>query len=403
MCYWAQLRRYIWLMSLANSISLATPISFSDQEVTQSSENDVLLPLLSSLTDKKGWDYQGPTKPDIGYLKYMKKLYTVSATQDGTPKRPTEHPYNTVRLLAPRALSHSTQEALKQDVVYGLGLVTSREQLLRSVLLYSDTQSASFPILCSCNVTVRDPETPSDQTCPGSLRSHTFRVQLERRKRPVWVEVDLASFLQPLLVPHLDNLHMVFTYLCTRAGTGAPLKPNLSPPSLLLFLNDTRVRPSHTWLPVHLSGQPGPGKRVHGGSGRSARRRRGPKGVGQEVDNSLAPLRHPRLQYHDQDCQLHDFRLSFSQLRWDRWIIAPHNYNPRYCKGSCPRALGHRYGSPVHTLVQNILYEKVDSAVPRPSCVPSKYNPLSVLVLEGDGSIVYKEYKDMIATTCTCR
>ncbi|XP_055498495.1 growth/differentiation factor 9-like [Leucoraja erinacea] len=402
MCYFAQLRRYLWLVSLTTSIALATLISFSEQEVTQNYENHVLLPLLNSLTNKK--DYQGPSKPDIRYLKYMKRLYTVSATQDGIPKRLTEHPYNTVRLLAPRALARSTQEALEQDVLYGLSPVTSREQLLRSVLLYSDTHSASFPILCSCNVTVRDLDPTSDQMCPDALRTHTFHVQFERRKRHAWVEVDLSSFLQPYLVPQRGDLHMVFSYLCTGAGpAAATLKPNLVPPSLLLFLNDTRVRPRHSWLPLHLAGQPRKG--VPGGGGlstRPRRRRRGPKGDGEEeADNTLAAPR--RLQYHDQECQLHDFRLSFSQLRWDRWIIAPHNYNPHYCKGGCPRALGHRYGSPVHTLVQNILYEKVDSTVPRPSCVPSKYNPLSVLTLESDGSIVYKEYEDMIATTCTCR
>ncbi|CAO2642975.1 Growth/differentiation factor 9 [Lemmus lemmus] len=95
--------------------------------------------------------------------------------------------------------------------------------------------------------------------------------------------------------------------------------------------------------------------------------------------------------------------MSFSQLKWDNWIVAPHRYNPRYCKGDCPRAVRHRYGSLVHTMVQNIIYEKLDPSVPRPSCVPGRYSPLSVLTIEPDGSIAYKEYEDMIATRCTCR
>ncbi|XP_051870869.1 growth/differentiation factor 9-like [Pristis pectinata] len=421
MCLVTQLRHNIWLVLFTNSIPLATLISFNDLEVTQNSENYVLLPLLNVLANNNGWDYQGPTKPDVSYLKYMKKLYAVSATQDGIPRRPTDHPYNTVRLLTPRAQSRSTQEVFEQDVLYGLGPVTSREQLLRSVLLYSVTKSADFPILCSCNLTVRDPQPYSAQMCSDTLRSHNFRIRFERRERHRWVEVDLASFLQPFIGPHRGNLHIVFSYKCTRAGqphdnrTGVSdkaLKLTLVPPSLLLFLNDTRVRTRQSWLPVELGRQSRMGrverlKSLSSGNGvrggRSSRRRRGPKGDGEGLAQPLPARRYPRLQYPDQECQLHDFRLSFSQLRWDRWIIAPHNYNPRYCKGGCPRALGHRYGSPVHTLIQNILYEKVDSAVPRPSCVPSKYNPLSVLTLESDGSIVYKEYEDMIATTCTCR
>ena len=46
-------------------------------------------------------------------------------------------------------------------------------------------------------------------------------------------------------------------------------------------------------------------------------------------------------------------------------------------------------------MVMNIIHEKLDSSVPRPSCVPAKYSPLSVLAIEPDGSIAYKEYEDM--------
>ncbi|ELK03100.1 Growth/differentiation factor 9 [Pteropus alecto] len=143
---------------------------------------------------------------------------------------------------------------------------------------------------------------------------------------------------------------------------------------------------------------------------RSSRHRRSQKTVNWELKKPLVPASFNLSEYFKQflfpqnECELHDFRLSFSQLKWDNWIVAPHRYNPRYCKGDCPRAVGHRYGSPVHTMVQNIIYEKkLDSAVPRPSCVPAKYSPLSVLTIEPDGSIAYKEYEDMIATKCTCR
>lgn len=73
-----------------------------------------------------------------------------------------------------------------------------------------------------------------------------------------------------------------------------------------------------------------------------------------------------------------------------------------YCKGDCPRAVRQCYGSPVHTMVQNIIYEKLDPSVPRLSCVPRKYSPLSVLTIEPDRYIAYKEHEDMIATRCTC-
>ncbi|XP_060692860.1 growth/differentiation factor 9 [Hemiscyllium ocellatum] len=285
---------------------------------------------------------------------------------------------------------------IEQDVFYGLDPVTSREQLLRSVFLYPVDKLACFPTVCNCSLTIQEEGAPA-QMCSSSPRSHTFRLRFERRKRRQWLEVELASFLQPFIGPKRGQLHAVFTYQCSEGGCSG-LRQSLSAPSLLLFLNDTAEESRRSWLQTDARRSPfsgGPRRKL---AVRSVRLRRGPGGDAQAHSAAFPPFPYP-----DHECQLHDFRLSFSQLRWDRWIIAPHNYNPRFCKGSCPRALSHRYGSPVHTLIQNILYEKVDSSVPRPSCVPAKYNPLSVLTLENDGSIVYKEYEDMIATTCTCR
>ncbi|XP_072368654.1 growth/differentiatio [Scyliorhinus torazame] len=326
----------------------------------------------------------------------MKILYTMSATQDGIPKRPADHRYNTVRLLTPRIESRDTEEVFEQYVFYGLDPVTSREQLLRSVLLYSVDKAAYSSLRCEGEVTVREARPLPAQTCSSAGPSLTFHLRLERRRPRRWLEVDLASFLQPFLGPGRGGLRLGFTYRCGRrwglgagAGVRAPLPQAALPaPSLLLFLNETLAEPARrSWLPPQAGG---PVRR---------RRRRRPQGE----PSAAGPGRFPHLQYPDHECRLHDLRLSFSQLRWERWIIAPHDYNPHYCRGGCPRALSHRYGSPIHTLIQNILYEKVDSSIPRPSCVPSQYNPLSVLTLENDGSIVYKEYKDMIATTCTCR
>nr|XP_025041226.1 bone morphogenetic protein 15-like [Pelodiscus sinensis] len=61
------------------------------------------------------------------------------------------------------------------------------------------------------------------------------------------------------------------------------------------------------------------------------------------------------------------------------------------------------YHAPNHAVVQNFVSQLVDQRVPRPSCVPYKYSPISVLMLEPGGSILYKEYEDMIAESCTCR
>ncbi|XP_058568974.1 bone morphogenetic protein 15 [Neofelis nebulosa] len=102
-------------------------------------------------------------------------------------------------------------------------------------------------------------------------------------------------------------------------------------------------------------------------------------------------------------CSLHPFQVSFHQLGWDHWIIAPHLYTPNYCKGICPRVLHYGLNSPNHAIIQNLVNELVDQSIPQPSCVPYKYVPISILLVEANGGILYKEYEDMIAQSCTCR
>ncbi|NXH17307.1 GDF9 factor, partial [Bucco capensis] len=388
----------------------------------------LLPPLLKVLSEQgqQQWHSQGPRlQPDSRALRYMKRLYKMSATKEGIPKASKSHLYNTVRLFTPcweckhphRDLSKGDLHSV--DLLFNLDRVTALEHLLKSVLLYSFDTSIpiSSSITCMCHLSVQEHGSPG-QVCPSISHSIAFSLHFEVRRRK-WVELDVTSFLQPLIATHRRNIHMAVNVTCLVADPQEdtrlehPISVALVPPSLLLYLNDTSEQAYHRWNSLrHRRKSPAwPRQRSSptGGKGqetsqRASRRRR-------EDKLKASPATSPSnlSQYFKQflfpqnECELHNFRLSFSQLKWDKWIIAPNRYSPQYCKGDCPRVVGHRYGSPVHTMVQNIIYEKLDPSVPKPSCVPAEYSPLSVLTIEPDGSIVYKEYEDMIATRCTCR
>ncbi|XP_037657453.1 growth/differentiation factor 9 isoform X2 [Choloepus didactylus] len=354
----------------------------------------------------------------------MKRLYKAYATKEGIPKSNRRHLYNTVRLFTSCAQHKQasgdevTGILPSQDLLFNLDGVTALEHLLKSVLLYPFNDSISFPpaVKCMCNLVIKNPK-PSSKTLPEVPHSFTFNSQFELRKTHKWIELDVTTVIQPLVASNKRSIHVSVNFTCVNDQLQESLfnMSLLASPSLLLYLNDTSTQAYHykrgplrgpdqkAGLSVHPKGQ----EAAQGG--RSPRHRRGQETVSSEVKKPLVSPSFNLSEYFKQflfpqnECELHDFRLSFSQLKWDNWIVAPHRYNPRYCKGDCPRAVGHRYGSPVHTMVQNIIYEKLDSSVPRPSCVPAKYSPLSVLTIEPDGSIVYKEYEDMIATKCTCR
>ncbi|XP_010638045.1 growth/differentiation factor 9 isoform X2 [Fukomys damarensis] len=373
----------------------------------------------------------------------MKKLYKTYATKEGIPKSSRSHLCNTVRLFTPYPLkkyASGDQETgifPPADLLFNLDRVAAVERLLKSVLLYTLNNSVSFPSAgkCVCSLVLTEPRA-SGKTPPRGPYSVTSSSQLELRKNSRWIEVDVTSLLQPLVAASQRSIHMSVNFTCptdppkhvaeAREGLfGSLLRV---PPSLLLYLNDTSAQAHHGWYSFRYSKRsprrPGQRQGVAAcparqgpAQGRRApcprprpRLRRGRETLGPKPRKPLvpAPFHHSEhfkrfLFPHDDECELRDFRLSFRQLRWDHWIVAPQRYNPRYCKGDCPRAVRHRYGSPIHTMVQNIIHEKLDAAVPRPSCVPAAYNPLSVLTIEPDASIAYKEYENMIATRCTCR
>ncbi|XP_036985853.2 growth/differentiation factor 9 [Artibeus jamaicensis] len=389
----------------------------------------LLSPLFKVLCDGSGG--ASGLQADSGALRYMKRLYKVYATKEGIPKSNRSHLYNTVRLFTPSiqhkqaSVDQATGAVQSVGLQFNLDRVTAVEHPLKSVLLYTVSDSASFPSAaqCMCHLVWTEPE-PSSQMLPRPPHSFSFESQPKSRKKYKWVEVDVTPLLQPLVASAKRSIQVSVNFTCVRDQLQPPSARDspisLVPPSLLLYLNDRSAHAYHGWYSLHNKGSPlqGPGQRgpsacpPGGGAARAvrSRHRRGEDTVSSELQKPLGPAAFNLSEYFKQflfpqnECELHDFRLSFSQLKWDSWIVAPHRYNPRYCKGDCPRAVGQRYGSPVHTMVQNIIYEKqLDDSVPRPSCVPAQYSPLSVLTVEPDGSIAYKEYEDMIATKCTCR
>ncbi|XP_055458865.1 growth/differentiation factor 9 [Psammomys obesus] len=402
----SQTRASTNLESEADPWSLLLPVD--------GTERPGLLPPLFKVLSDRGGETPKP-RPDSRALYYMKKLYKTYATKEGVPKPSRSHLYNTVRLFSPRAQqeqapSNEAAGALPTlDLLFNLDRVTAMEHLLKSVLLYTLNSAApSSTVTCVWDLVVKEPR-PSGKAPPRVPYSFTL-------KKHRWIEMDVTSLLQPLVASSERSIHLSVNFTCTKDEApedGVFNVPLSVPPSLILYLNDTSAQAYHSWHSVHSTWRPSPRPGQHRVEAteveRSPRHRRGQKATGAEAKKPVLTASFNLSEYFKQflfpqnECELHDFRLSFSQLKWDNWIVAPHRYNPRYCKGDCPRAVRHRYGSPVHTMVQNIIYEKLDPSVPRPSCVPGKYSPLSVLTIEPDGSIAYKEYEDMIATRCTCR
>ncbi|KAM7417821.1 hypothetical protein PAMA_017460 [Pampus argenteus] len=389
-------------------------------DFTQCPYGSIFSPLFKALSEHGGsrWNLglKKKMKPEHRYVKYLTEVYKKSSrvqrSLDGSKI------YNTVRLIKPQdeCLAKNNKESFMQDLSYRLDQVRKKEQLLKSALLYNLDHVNSV-----CYLSIKEQEHLNEcQLCPGIHHALNFTASAGRKNRRNWMEVDITMFLQPLLKFQKQNIHLLINVTCPEEQKArsddrkGPLELTLRSPPLLLYLSDTS-KVAHQRLLVNAkANQPSAAanafhkQMVFKPEQRLGHRRRwkreSPKS--KQGDKSLdihLPELLPSSEFPTSDCALYDFRVRFSQLKLDHWIVFPPKYNPRYCRGICPRTMGFIYGSPVHTMVQNIIYEKLDSSVPRPSCIPSHYSPLSVMIFEEDGSYVYKEFEDMVATRCTCR
>ncbi|KAL7979628.1 hypothetical protein Chor_004786 [Crotalus horridus] len=378
-------------------------------------------------------------------LRYMRNLYRSVADRHGRPRRDGRLSSNTIRLVRPSAKARQTEAAhpnwgdgltaslkKRQELFLGrlgplwglrmalgpcsiscspsdpffvpadpwfiwaldyrLEVQAPAQRLIRAVAVYVQRPSSPHgPLWCTVSPLPGGSALPQVAVSPTLLKNATATLAADS-----WVELDLSWQLQPwswaAQNSHLLRLHHACSFLerawSSPRGPGGGYSPSLEDPFLLLYLKDT-------WRPFRAS----VGGELPQSSARIRRVRRAEK-LNLDLPR-YGRRRRPRARPNE--CALHPLRVTFRQLGWDHWIIAPHSYRPQYCKGTCPRVLRYGYNSPNHAIVQNLINEFVDPNMPRPSCVPHEYSSMGVLMIEQNNNILFKVYEDMIAKSCTCR
>ncbi|KAH0630743.1 hypothetical protein JD844_003926 [Phrynosoma platyrhinos] len=410
MAGWCSLSPCGALLFLALLLSLETPMGEEGREapaVDGALRGGPPLPLIEVLLSQappRTWT-PGRRRRQAGGppLRYMLDLYRSVADRHGQPRRNRLLPTNTVRLVRPFAKHHQPGAGpwLVWTLDFRLEVKPLVEHLVRAVAVYSPTQSSNHGLF-ACRAELLLEQSAVSPSLLGVAQLPPFTnltTSAASAGQDSWAEVDLSAHLQLWRGwgPQQSRvLHL--RHLCSPLDPGGQEGPvSLNDPFLLLYLNETRrgLRSEMEGLSL-AKGSP---------QGKPPRRR--PSLIRRTRQTGRLALDLPSYSRasgpKQSECSLRPFRVSFSQLGWDRWIIAPHWYRPQYCKGTCPRVLRYGYNSPNHAIVQNFINELVDQSVPRPSCVPYKYSPISVLMIEPNNDILYKVYDNMIAKSCTCR
>uniref|UniRef100_A0A4W3HZ70 Bone morphogenetic protein 8a n=1 Tax=Callorhinchus milii TaxID=7868 RepID=A0A4W3HZ70_CALMI len=139
---------------------------------------------------------------------------------------------------------------------------------------------------------------------------------------------------------------------------------------------------------------------------RAANRRKGRKKYGERPSS----LNWPRFTSKDQlqtnqtqVCKRHDLYVSFRELDWQDWIIAPEGYEAFYCDGDCSFPLGSHMNASNHAIVQALVHLMKPDAVPKPCCAPTKLSATSVLYFDDKYNVILKKYRNMVAKSCGCQ
>ncbi|XP_036597741.1 growth/differentiation factor 15 [Trichosurus vulpecula] len=92
-------------------------------------------------------------------------------------------------------------------------------------------------------------------------------------------------------------------------------------------------------------------------------------------------------------------RVSFEEIGWTDWVLAPREYEMRFCEGSCP----HNYRpASMHAQLKARLHRVAPNVVGPPCCVPSAYEPIVLMHYGSDGNVALTPFEDLVPKACHC-
>lgn len=99
------------------------------------------------------------------------------------------------------------------------------------------------------------------------------------------------------------------------------------------------------------------------------------------------------------ECCRQEFYVSFKEMGWNYWIIAPLGFNANYCSGSC---FGHVLPVYHHTEILqkvSVLRQRREIA---PCCSPTKLSGLALIYFDKDENLFHEKVPNMIVNECGC-
>jgi len=102
-------------------------------------------------------------------------------------------------------------------------------------------------------------------------------------------------------------------------------------------------------------------------------------------------------------CKRELMHVSFRDLKWQDWIIAPEGYDSFFCFGECDFPLNAHMNATNHAIVQTLMHlNSHKKEIPKPCCAPTRTSAISVLYFDDNSNVILKKYNDMVVKACGC-
>uniref|UniRef100_A0A8D1EAR5 TGF-beta family profile domain-containing protein n=1 Tax=Sus scrofa TaxID=9823 RepID=A0A8D1EAR5_PIG len=109
---------------------------------------------------------------------------------------------------------------------------------------------------------------------------------------------------------------------------------------------------------------------------------------------SSAPTDDVHGSHGRQVCRRHELYVSFQDLGWLDWVIAPQGYSAYYCEGECSFPLDSCMNATNHAILQSLVHLMKPDAVPKACCAPTKLSATSVLYYDSSNNVILRKHRN---------
>ncbi|KAK0408759.1 hypothetical protein QR680_004138 [Steinernema hermaphroditum] len=102
-------------------------------------------------------------------------------------------------------------------------------------------------------------------------------------------------------------------------------------------------------------------------------------------------------------CAKEKLTVTFKELNWNSWIVAPASYEAYQCRGECRFPLQSQMNSTNHAITQSLVHSIDPKFVPAPCCVPVELEDFRLLYTDINENVLVKTYPEMIVKSCGCK